>query len=430
MTSRGAQSSKTGVEIAPAEAEIRRRIALRGRIPFAEFMEIALYHRAGGYYSRGADGASGDYFTSSAAHPAFGALLALQAERAWEVMGKPHPFHVVEMGAGDGRMASDFVRYGQGLSQGFAKALTYVAIDRRRAVPSTASPSESHQPILADGVPINGVTGLFIANELLDAFPVHRFRVRSGRALELFVALDPSGDFVEQPVEASTSVIDERLSQLGADLPEGFLGEVNPGIGPWMHQVSTALARGLVVTIDYGHEARELYSSARNRGTLHTYFRHTEGSGPFHRIGSQDITAHVDFTTVGSEGDRAGLRTVGLLTQADYLKGLGWTRMAEGMRGAKLSSYDRDANMVALRELIRPEGLGGFKVLVQEKSTGIGGLDDLAPLPNRTESLETPVLRPEHAQLFAARYPHQDPGLESLWPFGAEQPDDQGTTPK
>ena len=220
------------------EAEIRRRIALRGRIPFAEFMQIALYHRAGGYYSRGASGASGDYFTSSATHPVFGALLAVQAERAWEVMGKPHPFHVVEMGAGDGRMASDFVRYSHGLSQGFAKALTYVAIDRRRAVPSTASPSESHHSILADGVPMNGITGLFISNELLDAFPVHRFQVRSGRSLELFVALDPSGTLVEQPGESSTHLIDERLSQIGDGLHEGFVGEVNLGIGPWMQQVS------------------------------------------------------------------------------------------------------------------------------------------------------------------------------------------------
>jgi SAM-dependent MidA family methyltransferase len=278
--------------------------------------------------------------------------------------------------------------------------------------------------VLTDGVPLKGVTGFFISNELLDALPVHRFQIRSGRVHELFVALDESGTLVEQPGEPSTPLIVERLSRLGAALPEGFVGEVNLGIGPWMRQVSAGLDRGLVITIDYGYEACQLYSASRKRGTLHTYFRHAEGAGPYQRIGSQDITAHVDFTAVASEGARVGLRSAGLLTQAEYLKTLGWARMAEGVRGLTLSSYDRDANLMALRQLVSPEGLGGFKVMVQEKGMGIRGLGDLTPSLART--LATPVLSPEHAPLFAARYPSQDPGLETLWPFGAEQSEEQG----
>ena len=398
------------------------RIADRGRITFAEFMDIALYHPTDGYYSsssRPSVGASGDFFTSSAAHPAFGALLSVQAERVWDILGRPRPFHVVEMGAGDGLMARDFVRYARALSPGFVDALAYVALDRGGAL-NQVQTAPFHS-VLTDGLPLRGVTGLFISNELLDAFPVQRFQVRSGRVHELFVALDKSGALVEQPGEPSTPLIVERLSKLGAELPDGFVGEVNLGIGPWMRQVSAGLSRGLVITIDYGYEATQLYSPTRNRGTLRTHFRHTAGAGPYQRVGSQDITAHVDFTAVASEGAEAGLRPVVLLTQADYLMTLGWSRMAEGSRGITLSSHDRDANLMALRELIRPEGLGGFRVMIQEKGTGVEGLGDLTPLPATADGLATPVLGPEHTPLFAGRYPTHDPLLETLWPFGAER---------
>jgi SAM-dependent MidA family methyltransferase len=427
MKDAGAHSSQEGRDTDRAEAEVRRRIADRGRIPFAEFMEIALYHPSGGYYSRRPVLSSGDYFTSSAAHPAFGALLAVQAERAWDVMGRPRPFHVVEMGAGQGLMARDLVQYAHGLSPEFADALSYVALDRGGA--AEAFRTGPFHALLADGLPLTGITGLLISNELLDAMPVHRFQIRSGRVCELFVALDESGKLVDQPGEPSTPRIVERLSSLGAPLPEGFVGEVNLGIGPWMRQVVAGLSRGFVITIDYGHEAPQLYSEARNRGTLHTYFRHTEGAGPYRRIGSQDITAHVDFTAVVSEGASVGLRSVALLTQAEYLKALGWSRMVEGVRGITLSSYERDANLMALRELVKPEGLGGFKVMVQEKGTGIRGLEALTPSPDRIECLATPLLSPEHVPLYAGRYPSHDPGLEALWPFGAGGSQGQGPGP-
>ena len=424
MRNRAAYYGRDGLDAGRAEAEVRSRIADRGCISFAEFMEIALYHPTEGYYSRPRVGASGDYFTSSAAHPAFGALLAVQAQRVWDILGRPRPFHVVEMGAGEGLMASDFVQYAHGLSPGFADAVTYVALDRAGA--PKQFPTAPFHSVLTEGVPLNGVTGLIISNELLDAMPVHRFQVRSGTVCELFVALDESGTLVEQPGEPSTPLIAERMSRLGAELPEGFVGEVNLGIGPWMRHVSAGLNRGLVITIDYGYQASQLYSPARDRGTLHTYFRHTEGAGPYQRIGSQDITAHVDFTAVASEGAEVGLRPLGLLTQAEYLKTLGWSRMADGVRDITLSSYDRDANLMALRELVRPEGLGGFKVMLQEKGTNIGSLGDLTPSPAMTEGLATPVLGPEHAPLFAARYASHDPVLETLWPFGTEQSEDQG----
>ena len=118
--------------IATPEAEIRRRIAERGPITFAEFMELALYHPAGGYYTSGDPvGSGGDFYTSPTVHPAFGALLAVQLYQMWQLLGQPAPFTVVEPGAANGLLCRDILSAANGLPSGFADSLRYVCVDRR-----------------------------------------------------------------------------------------------------------------------------------------------------------------------------------------------------------------------------------------------------------------------------------------------------------
>ena len=388
-----------------AEAEIRRRIDSEGRMTFAEFMEIALYHPEGGYYTtRKTIGAEGDYFTSPAAHPVFGALLALQLERMWEVLGKPETFHAVEMGAGDRLMACDLLEYAQRLQPEFAQALEYVTTDRTTS-----------------GITKSGVTGCVISNELVDAFPVHRFRIDNGGLLEVFVTTNETGELVEELGEPSTPLIARRLDRLGRSLPDGFSGEVNLEISPWMRQVHHVLKRGFVITIDYGHESDQLYSVSRSQGTLQTYFRHTGGSSPYQRIGRQDITAHVDFTAVIDEGRAAGLSPMSLLSQAEYLTDLRMRDMIEKVGSMTLDSFEREANLMALRELVKPGGLGGFLVLIQQKGAGVRSYDALIPEASRIQSLNAPLLRAEHTPLYAGRYPQHEFNLDQLWPFDRDE---------
>ena len=290
------------------ESKIRERILMEGRISFAHFMDMALYDPEQGYYanrSRTAD--SRDYFTSPAAHPCFGALFAVQLERMWEVLGRPDPFHAVEMGAGSGLLARDVIEYASGLSDDFARSLRYVAIDR---YPS--SDSNRVEAIASDGVPLDGVVGCLLSNELVDAFPVHRFRVDAGHLREVFVGLDEEGELTELLGEPSTDMLHHRVGARLRSLPDGFCGEVNRGIGELIGDVAGALERGFVVTVDYGEESDLLYSAARARGTVQTYYRHTQGGSPYRRIGRQDITAHVDFTAITEEGRELGLSTLGL----------------------------------------------------------------------------------------------------------------------
>ena len=393
-----------------AETEIRARIAQRGRITFAEFMGIALYHPIGGYYRRGgAVGASGDYYTSPSAHPAFGALLATQIRCMWDALGRPARFHVVELGAGDGRLAADITTHAATLEPSFASALRYVAVDRSLGDSAAHHAAGSGTPLLFDsvrseGAPLDGVEGCFISNELVDAFPVHRFLVDDD-ILELYVT-ERDGRLVEVPGEPSTPDLAGRLGRLPHSLPPGYCGEVNLAIGPWMTEVGEALERGFVVTIDYGDIDTDLYSTKRMSGTLQTYRGHSPGTGPLTHIGFQDITSHADFSSMAYEGRRAGLETIGLVTQAEYLGRLGLGSWVRAIRTMGLGQNELQANTMAMRNLVDPSGLGSFKVLVQEKGTGIDDIEALMPDLERDDLGEPPLLSREHMRLMEGRYAH------------------------
>ena len=424
----------------PAERQIRARIADSGAITFAEFMRIALYHTGGYYPNRKPIGAGGDYFTSPVAHPAFGALICVQLRQMWRTLGCPASFWAIECGAGDGALANDITAYAQRQFPGFARSLRYLAIDRAGAasanlsqftgrpdigchsrprpsfprkresrasgvrqprIPETA-PSKFGQ-IQSDTIPLSGATGCILSNELLDAFPVHRFEMADdGRPREILVTLDADGDFAERLSEPTTPLIAQRIATAGRALPDGFRGEVNPSIGAWVASASNALERGYVLTIDYGYEAAELYSDARRRGTLQTYYRHTDASSPYQRIGRQDLTAHADFTALIESGRDAGLHPVFLTTQAEFLHSLGIRQIATAIRDS--DDLDRPArltNLQTLSRLIDPEGLGKFRVLIQHKNAPITHSTDLIPPPSLISNLRPPIKTPLRLRAFA-----------------------------
>ena len=379
-----------------AERQIRDRIAERGRVTFAEFMEAALYDPRGGYYT-GA-GPDADYYTSPAAHPAFGALVAVQLSRMWESLGRPGRYVAVEMGAGSGLLASDVVSYVRRALGPFADALSYVTVDRAR--PARAADGVRH--VAASRMPVAGVVGCVLSNELLDAFPVRRFEMRGGRVLEVYVVVR-GGRFVEELDAPSTPELAAHVERLGVELPEGFRGELSTGIAPWMADVAAALERGFVLTIDYGYVREELDSADRG-DTVQGYYRHAGGASAYERVGEQDMTAHVDFTHVVEEGRGAGLRLLSLRSQARFLRDMGLEGLLARVRREPMSESPRMANLMAMRELVKPDGLGGFKVLVQAKGdVVVERLNEAGPA---SEELPLALLTEEHARLLEGRYPH------------------------
>ncbi len=402
-----------------AEVEIRRRISRNGAVTFAEFMELALYHPEGYYAESSRIGARGDYFTSPVVHPAFGALLAIQLEVMWDTLGRPSPFWVVEPGAGEGQLAADILPFVNARMDEFAQALRYVTIDRATLAAFDRSGGEVSR-LRAAGMPLAEITGCILSNELFDAFPVHRFRIAGGRVQELYVSLGSDGRFCEKFGAPSTDRIADRLSALPRQLPDGFRGEVNLALECWMGDAASALGRGYILMIDYGYEACELYSDARAHGTIQTYYKHVDGSSPYQRVGRQDMTAHVDFSALIDEGRRAGLRPAFLTTQAEFLTSLGFDTMVASMRERDIERSVKTANLRAMSELVKPAGLGKFRVLVQEKNTGIRLSSELLPRPGYRDRLLTPLMTREH--LYSGP-DHMQTGtsfdLDSLWPSDA-----------
>ncbi len=412
---RAASARKASPPIAAsAEAEVRRRIRERGRITFAEFAEVALYHSHGGYYTQSQ---RSDYFTSPQVHPAFGALLARLALRVWTFLDRPSRLDVIELGSGNGQLARDFDSYSRELCGDFQEALRYLAVDRSR--PESQRLGAGFDRLVSAGVPFRNVNGLILSNELIDALPVHRFEISAGAVQEVFVTVDGEG-LREVLGKPSTPLIEERLAKLECRLPDGFRGEVNLGIRPLMTQIARALSRGFVLTIDYGDLARELYSPARNAGTIRTFQGHLLGDRPYTEVGSQDITASVDFTALQEEGERVGLRSLGMTTQADALAALGIRDVVRQPSWTALHPSARAQNRLALEELARPDGLGAFKWLFQSKALEIDGYGQLLEGPLESPACSTAAPLPLNVNyrvpLGEGRHAGATFELDELWP--------------
>ena len=179
-------------------------------------------------------------------------------------------------------------------------------------------------------------------------------------------------------------------------------------MSPWLADAARALKRGYLLTIDYGRQADELYSPQRFRGTLTTFYRHTQTDNPYLRIGRQDMTAQVDFTTLKHLGEGFGLSNLGYLTQGQFLANMGLRRWIARLPSMGLPQRVRDANRMGMLQLIRPGGMGDFKVLIQAKNAPPSTLWSLQPsdeLASLTQELNPPLLTDRHVPLLQARYP-------------------------
>jgi SAM-dependent MidA family methyltransferase len=370
-------------------AAITSEIAASGPIPFVRFMELALYHPQYGYYMRNPEpaheriGWRGDFYTSSDVHSLLGHALAKQAEQMYRLLGQPHPFTIVEIGAGKGLLAKHILSTSAHRYPSFFEHLRYVLIDRspamrelqrRNLAPWLDQPNRLEwMDDLANMAP-HSLTGLFLSNELVDSFPVHRVQVTAKGIKELGVDFR-DGRFVECLLPLSSDTLVHRLRRVSDDWPEGYRTEVNLHASDWITQVAQRLSRGFALTIDYGHTAQDLYRADRKRGTFLCYFQQSANEDPFLRVGEQDMTAHVDFSSLAVAGEEQRLQTTGFTNQMSFLIGLGVERLI-----AELEQDSPQFN--AARHLLRPNGMGTtFKVLIQHKGLARPELDGLQYKP-------------------------------------------------
>ncbi len=351
-------------------ARIHAEIERTSPITFARFMELALYDPTGGYYRADAarPGREGDFLTAPETHPIFGAALARGLAEVWDRLDRPDLFVLREYGAGTGTLALSILAGLEGDRSPLATRLRYDPIEiepRRLETIATRLAAAGRTEILverdASGQPVHGVV---IANEVLDALPTHRLIFRDGMLRELLVGWR-NGRFVDVEADPSTPALVERLASEGISLVDGQRAEICLAMEPWLAAAASGLERGVLLLIDYGYPAAELYDPTRRRdGTLRAYLRQRVHDDLYRHVGRQDLTAHVDVTAVERAALTAGLSRLGTTTQAEFLIGLGAQDLLQAIQSDPATSLeDYLAVRSAVMRLLDPGAMGRFRVM-------------------------------------------------------------------
>ena len=331
-----------------------------GAIPFASFMELALYAPGLGYYSGGAAklGQSGDFTTAPEISPLFGAALAGTAAA---IIAQSAP-NILEFGAGTGKLARDVLT---------ELAAAGVAVENYFIIELSGELRARQQDALRDFPQVRWLDelpasfrGVVLANEVLDAMPVHL--VRRGAAVweELMVTVE-EGAFAFTPRPLTPALAAQLARQVpGADtLPEGYTTELHPIACAFMASLASVLEQGAALLFDYGFPAHEYYLDQRMGGTVMCHYRHHAHPEPFYLPGLQDITAHVDFTAMALAAQDAGLDVLAYMNQASYLLAAGIGELLLRTGPEQAARYLPQAN--AVHKLVSPAEMGElFKVLM------------------------------------------------------------------
>ena len=353
---------------------IRAFIASQGGvIGFDAYMRLALYAPGLGYYSAGATklGGAGDFVTAPEVSSLFSRCLARQIADVLEVTGGD----VLELGAGLGTMAADLLTELAALERlpdrYFILEVSADLAARQRARIEALPPELAARVQWLERWPERAMHGVVLANEVLDAMPVSRFRLRGtpvARQVRALGVVSSGEGFDWRETDAPPELehaVTGILDALPEPLPDGYVSEVCLAFQPWVASLAAQLEHGVALLIDYGLPRAHLYHPDRASGTLRCHFRHRAHDDPFINVGLQDITAWVDFTRVAHAADSAGLETLGFATQAAFLIGAGM----ESLLTTEMQLADGDARRQArlageARRLLLPGEVGEiFKVI-------------------------------------------------------------------
>ena len=385
------------IEPNEAESGVRRESRLRKRIadeirrdnpiPFSRYMEMCLYEPDLGYYSRSREqfGKAGDFYTSSDVHAVFGRLLARQFEEMWRAVDSPERIDVIELGPGRGLFARDVLDWSAKQFPEFSRALHYALVEqsahlRDRLQERLAEHVAAERARVFDSLEAAASTAgesiIVFGNEFFDALPVEVVDYRGGLRIGI-----ENRRFVETFVPPTAAEV-EFLDRYGVHPEPGERVEATLVSLEWMGRIAEAFRgkRGFFVAIDYGY-TREEQLAGRHRDTILSYRQHTASTSPYEAPGEQDITAHVNFTALRARGVERGLDPMALLTQSQFLIGIGEeTQFADAFQDCKLPQ-ERAKVALQLKHLISPTGMGEtFQVLLmsvgvaKEKAAGLSGL--------------------------------------------------------
>jgi SAM-dependent MidA family methyltransferase len=343
----------------PSLSQILREQLAAGPLPFAQIMELALYHPEHGYYGAGPRriGRQGDFFTSVSVGPLFGKLLAMQAIQEWQRLGEPADFTIIEQGAHDGQLAEDVLNALEG------RPLRYLIVEpnpRYRAAQASRLGDRVQWVESLAALQSAPQHGFFLCNELPDAFPVHLVRWDG----EFWRELHMDADFQFVAADFSSPELAVEAGKLPTDLQAGHTIEINLAMLAWIRELARAAFRGALFIADYGLDAEEFFADTRASGTIRRYKQHHMDDRVLEDLGQCDLTTHINFTRLIDEATRHGL------TQREYdLQGRLLGRMAmpwlKSLEGKPLDA----ATMRQFNSLTHPAFMGrSFRCLILEKS--------------------------------------------------------------
>ena len=402
---------------------IAQEIRERGPMPFSRYMELCLYRPDLGFYSRDAEqfGKAGDFYTSSDVHAVFGRLLARQFDEIWRVLGSPARIEILELGPGRGLFAQDVLDWSEKKFPEFFQALHYSLEESspqlrerlrsnlirhfntgRASLRSADSPTQpwfsslslaasadkerspanldfwveqhfsaaSPQPGGTPEIPV-----IIFANEFFDALPVEILSSQGA----LRIALQDNR-FIETWVPPSAEEL-EFLDRYSVHPEPGERIEVPLLVHRCMSRLAASVHRGVIVAIDYGY-TREEQLAGHHRGTLMAYRQHSATQNPYEAPGEQDLTTHVNFTALAAAAEENGLQAQPLLTQSQFLMGIGENnQFADAFEECRVPQ-ERAKVALQLKHLVTPAGMGEtFHVLVAAKAADaerVAGLSGLS----------------------------------------------------
>jgi len=350
-----------------------------GKIPFVRYMELVLHAPGLGYYSAGAHkiGAAGDFTTAPEISPLFSHCIARQCQ---QVMSGKDGMAILEVGAGSGAMASEVLRELERLASlpehYYILDLSADLRERQRERLQKEVPHLLSRVAWLDALPAPGFKGVVLANELLDAMPVHLIRFDPTNPTERYVGWDGErlmwcdGELSDARLgDAITHIIDE----CGRDeFDSEYVSEINLAAADWIGSIAEPMEQGLILLIDYGFPRREYYMPERKEGTVMCHYRHQAHSDPLILPGLQDVTAHVDFTAIAESAVDAGLDVAGYTTQAHFLLGTGLMEVLA--QAAESATHEQQVMQTqAVKTLTMPQEMGElFKVIALTKDVEPG----------------------------------------------------------
>jgi len=364
--------------------KIEQEIRQRGPIPFSRYMELCLYDPELGYYARHASqfGKAGDFYTSSDVHAVFGRLLARQFEEMWRALGSPPIIQIIELGPGRGLFAQDVLDWSEKKFPDFFGSIRYVLVERSPALRTALKQTlDRHfalgKCIVEERPPSSSrrdVPIVIFANEFFDALPVEVLSTKGS----LRIAYE-GRRLAETWTGASPQEV-EYLDRYSVQPESGERVEACLSGLEYMKQIAAAVKHGFIAIVDYGYTREELLAG-RHRGTIMTYRQHSASANPYEAPGEQDITAHVNFTALQSVAEQNGIRVEKLLTQSQFLMGIGEANeFGDAFEECKLPQ-EKAKVALQLKHLVTPAGMGEtFHVLVASKGVSAEQINGLSGL--------------------------------------------------